>query len=753
MLLALDCETTGIDLFHGARPFAITSCDLDGNLRWWEGRVDPLTRAVFWAEEDLQEVRDTLKRVAASKGVLVGQNFKFDATALASVGVTNVPWARLRDTLLAAHLLNSNRKKNLTDLSARHCGVNIAPFEKALELATKAGRRLVQNAQARVRNRRKKDAAYDGSDEPLAAWAIAAEEDEDMPSAGKETWRFDYWLAGALAAFHGWPRPAEDCKHDWAGVRADDNLCRRCGGHGWWVVCRDYFNADSYATARLWPAMEKELERRKLRKIYDFSLKRLPVLVAMERRGLTVNAETQERLVAEFDAESQRLRADLRSIARSRRYDLQLPKGAAPNHSLLGFVFGRNPVNDMPPRPGIKEEHPGCLRLEWAVRTDAGGPSLDSKNAIPYYLDTLPPDSKAHRFVKKLAESREWDTALTYLRSYARFRLPLSEWGGGEWHVLHPTFNPTGSATLRHSCERPNAENVSKRKRSNLRRVFGPAPGREWWCLDYSNLELRIPAYESGEQDLIALFERPDDPPFFGSEHLLNFSVIYPDLWEEAIGRAGAVEKAADWIKSKDGWKDTWYQWCKNGDFAVQYGAVDKASGTGTADRAFHRPGSHAKLRARFAKKEKLNRHWIQYANRYGYVETMPDRLVDPERGYPLLVTRTENGRILETVPLSYHVQGTACWVKISGMLKCAAQLEEWRRKDGFDAHLINDVHDELDFDFPSGGRANLWRVLRLKALMESCGDDIGVPLVAEYAWHPHTWGQAEKLPEEGMAA
>src|SRR5690606_25507846 len=109
----------------------------------------------------------------------------------------------------------------------------------------------------------------------------------------------------------------------------------------------------------------------------------------------------------------------------------------------------------------------------------------------------------------------------------------------------------------------------------------------------------------------------------------------------------------------------------------------DKAAGWGTADKAFRRKGAHAMLKQRFSRLEKLNRKWIDFANRHGYVETMPDRTVDPNRGYPLMCTRTNYGRVLETVPLNYHIQGTAMWWMHRAMDKCQAQLDEWRARDG----------------------------------------------------------------------
>ena len=203
-------------------------------------------------------------------------------------------------------------------------------------------------------------------------------------------------------------------------------------------------------------------------------------------------------------------------------------------------------------------------------------------------------------------------------------------------------------------------------------------------------------------------------------------------------------ENAGGYCKKK--YASTNYQWCKNGWFAIQYGAVIKADGWGTADRAFHKQGAHALLFSRLARLGDLNKYWIRFANQYGYVETMPDRTVDPDRGYPLVVTRNHWGGILETVPLSYHVQGTAMQWTNKGMLRCDGQLADWRRT-GFDAWLIMQVHDEVVFDFPKRAdprtdprKSNLARARSLARLMAMGGDDVGVPTPVGIEYHPDSY-------------
>ena len=94
---------------------------------------------------------------------------------------------------------------------------------------------------------------------------------------------------------------------------------------------------------------------------------------------------------------------------------------------------------------------------------------------------------------------------------------------------------------------------------------------------------------------------------------------------------------------------------------------------------------------------------------------------------------------ISPTIPLNYHVQGTACWVIQQAMVKVHKYLSQ------FPDHLmIMQVHDELVFDFPyKKKKGNLPKINRIKMLMEECGEDIGIPLTCGVDYHPNNWSEA----------
>lgn len=605
-----------------------------------------------------------------SQNDLVLQNPKFDVTAIHSIGIDgDWPWDKTWDTLLAGHLLASNQPHDLTTMSLVYLGVNIQPYEDRVKKACEDARKIAKSK--------------------YPEWRIASVELPEMPSAKGSVAKNDMWLPRAIAQEENYP---------------DD--------HPWWRVTSEYANADSSVTLPLFKAQRELLKERGLWEIYLERLKCLSVAHKMETRGITISRERQEELQKKYEEEA----------AECHRRCVDLSDGELETLPVSGTSNALKKV--------VHEK----FGLKSNKKTAKGGDSMD-KSVLEHWTSTLPPRSKPAVFIKNLSEFRQRSTAINYLEGYERFWIPLdgSEWAKGlaDWFRLFPSLNPTGTDTLRWSSSNPNEQNISKKEGFNLRYAFGPAPGREWWSLDYENIELRIPAYESGEEKMIELFERPDDPPFFGSYHLLNASIIYPDLFWPLAEEKGAF---------KDKYKSTWYQWCKNTGFAIQYGCQEAK-----ADATARREGSYRKLKESLPKIAELNQRMIAMANDLGYVETIPDKTVNPDRGYPISCTRSKWGSISPTVPLNYHVQSTAMWVMMKAMIKVQEYLDRLK-----DCYLVLQVHDEMVFDFPKGvgpepWKTNLPKIKKIQHLMQSCGDDIGIPLKTSREYHAVSWS-------EGMA-
>lgn len=665
-----DTETTGVDLFHGARPFLVTTTNNKENTTWWEWDVNPLDRTVQVHRSDLQEIQDEIDQ----SEVLILQNTKFDYGMLRETFRDHGyelrwDWVKVRDTLFAGHMLNSVAAHDLTTMVLMYLGVNLQPFEDQVKTLTNEARKYCHGVGKLVGT--------------YPEWRLAKPGLEEMPSAKGTVWKLDMWLPRAIAKHEKLP---ED--------------------HPYWTTCSNYANPDSQSTILLWERLWELIQERGLQRIYSDRMRLLPVIPAMEEHGVTVIEDNLQKLQEQFTAESEMLGQQCIRLAASVGYELVIPKSGN-NNSLKSLLFG----------PEAK------LPLPVVARSKKTNEPTLNKQAIEAYIDILPERSKQKLFVKALASKRKRDTAISYMDGYRRFWLPQVP----GYYLIHPSLNPTGTNTLRGSSANPNEQNISKQDGSNLRCTFGPAPGRCWVSLDYENIELRIPGYESGEEAMIELFEKPDEPPYFGSYHLLNASIVYPEQFWPLADEKGAF---------KDKYKASFYRWVKNGGFAIQYGCQEPK-----ADATFKKAGAYRAIKEKLPKIAALNDYWIKQASVHGYVETIPDKEIDPTKGYPVYCKRSDWGSVSPTIPLNYHVQSTAMWVIWRAMVKIYDYFqtldEDWK--------LIMQVHDEVVIDFSLD--CDYIPVLQhVKALMEGMGEAISVPLTVGVEVHPNHWGESMDL-------
>lgn len=704
-MISVDTETTGKDLRHGAQAFLITTCDESGDNEFWEFDVDPLTRRVIYEGDGkttsdipkvwLAQFRRKLRRAIAKGEWIVGQNISFDVLALSNTPGWDIewPWHLTHDTLIAGHLLASNHPHDLTSMTLEYLGRDIQPYEDRAEEACKKARNLCRSQRP--------------------DWRIAKDGLPEMPSAKGKVWKYDLWIPRTVCLYAPELLPDESDKANKGNWSNDSHE------HSWYDLTQDYANVDSLVTLELFKRQKGMLEHRGLWAIYEERRKLLQAIYAMEERGITISGRRLNALRETYKQEA--ATAENRCISLSGGKLEKLPKSGSSN-ALRDTLFSD-------------------LRLPVVTKSKKTGQPSVNKDVLEYWLGTLPERSKSYSFVRNLSDYRKRMTAISYMDGYERYWKPYRTGGTRfmDWFVLHPSVNETGTDTLRKSSSNPNEQNVSAKKGFNLRYAFGSAPGREWWSLDYENLELRLPAYESGEEDMIQLFERPNDPPYFGSYHLLIFSLLHPDKYDR--------NDPNGLLKAKET-HEFWYKNTKNGNFATQYGAIEES---GTADRAYKVKGAQRRIKDRFPKITALNDAQIAYAQKHGYVETMPDKEVDPKRGYPLLCPKNDQGRVKPTVPLNYHVQGTAGWVIMRAEIEAYEYLQ--RFNNGLpkpEYFLIIDVHDEMVLDLPrKANKANLPIVDGVRKIMERMGDCIGVPLTVGVEYHPDNWSEGETVRRE----
>ncbi len=742
MIISLDTECTGLDFVHGAMPFLVTTCDDEGVIHFWEWDVDPLTRKPNVPDSDVADITELIDAAE----LIYLQNAKFDCRALLTIGI-ELPWHKVRDTLAMGHLLASNHPHDLTSMCLMYLGADIEPFELSIKKVTRECRDIVKR------------------DYPN--WKIAKEGAEDMPSVKGSSkrdedkpWKNDMWLPRCLVQ-----------QWDIEGHPIDDDK--------WLTACSKYANADSEHTLPLGLEMERIIRERGLWKIYEHRLNLPRIACEMECYGVTAIGDYTATTISDYEQYVAEAGAELKTIANGYGHALELAEGAAINDNMRDLFYG-SIIQSCPrctyvkrikhwngeavngavcPKCEKRKRRPAHSQLITVERKNmalpvvygkkSGNAALD-KDAMQEYLDTL--DGTPRDFIKLLTDKRRHDTDLTYMQAYRRFWVKtLHE----DYYRIHASLNPFATDHLRWASNSPNLQNVGKQEdeceecdgdgcawcnysgysRISVRNCFGPLPDREWYSMDFSNIELRIPAYESGERAMIELFEKPNDAPYFGSYHLLNASIIYPDEFWPIADKKGEFKRK---------YRSTLYTYDKNGGFAIQYGCGERK-----ADATFRRKGAFRRLKEKLPKVAALNQKYITDAERTGWIETLPNRNVDPTRGYPILASRTDDGRVLTTTPFNYHTSGTACDCKNTALIRCSAQLKDWRR-DGFDGHIALEIHDEIIFDFPRGTHkdSNLGRATELKRLMEQSGDDLipRIPTPVSMSYHDKSWAKEVAL-------
>ena len=137
--LAVDTETTGVDLHKKDRAFAVSMADEDGNEFYYETPVST-TRTVSWSKKAVSQIWKTISQYDA----LVFHNAKFDIRALELIGLPVVEkfiqGGMYEDTLLASHVLWTDIDHGLKSLARNFLGFPIGD-EEALKEAVRAARR------------------------------------------------------------------------------------------------------------------------------------------------------------------------------------------------------------------------------------------------------------------------------------------------------------------------------------------------------------------------------------------------------------------------------------------------------------------------------------------------------------------------------------------------------------------------------------------------------------------------------------
>jgi len=326
------------------------------------------------------------------------------------------------------------------------------------------------------------------------------------------------------------------------------------------TACR-YAAEDADITLRLHHALWPKLESvPALRRVYqDIEIPLVPVLAAMERRGVLIDGDALRR-------QSQQLGKRMIELQRQ-------------SYALAGHEFNLDSPKQL--QAVLFDE----LGLHAKLKTPTGQPSTNEE-ALEAIADT-------HELPRLILDYR----GLAKLRS--TYTDKLSGIVNPRTGRVHTSYHQGSVATGRISSSDPNLQNIPVRTEEGrrIRQAFIAPPGWQVMAADYSQIELRIMAHLSGDEGLLKAFHEG------GDVHRATAAEVFGLKPEEVSANQRRAAKAIN--------------------FGLMYGmsafglarqlGVDRGEASDYMARYFARyPGVHAFMEAT-----------RERAHRDGYVETI----------------------------------------------------------------------------------------------------------------------------------
>lgn len=274
---------------------------------------------------------------------------------------------------------------------------------------------------------------------------------------------------------------------------------------------------------------------------------------------------------------------------------------------------------------------------------------------------------------------------------------------------VHTTYNQTITATGRLSSSDPNLQNIPTRSElgRTVKTAFSAGEGSVFLAVDYSQIELRLLAHLSGDEHLVRAFNEGED--FHAETAARVFGVPVSEVTPDLRSRAKAVNFGIVYGQQAYGLSQSLH--------------ISMAEARDMIDRYYEAyPGVRTFLD-----------NVVARAKQTGYAETMYGR----RRHIPELKAKNPQLRGFgERTAMNHPMQGTAADIIKIAMARVSRRLEE----EGFAAHMILQVHDELDFECPVNEVERLTTMVR--DVMEHVVG-LRVPLIAE-ASTGITWADAK---------
>ena len=425
----------------------------------------------------------------------------------------------------------------------------------------------------------------------------------------------------------------------------------------------EYAAEDADVTLKLKNVLEPKLKDVNAEKLFwDMEMPLVPVLADMEMTGVCLDTNSLKETSELFTKRMEDLEKKIYDEA-GEKFNISSPKQVG------DILFGKMKLVDKPKK----------TRTGQFVTSEDVLQQLRSK--APIVANILD-----YRGLKKLLG--------TYVDALPKLINPRTG------HI-HTSFNQTITATGRLSSSDPNLQNIPVRDDDGkeIRKCFIPEPGCLFFSADYSQIELRIMAHLSGDENMIEAFREGFD-----------------------IHRATA---AKIWHESMDDVTDAQRKKAKQANFGIIYGITTY----GLAQR-MEIPNNEARQLIddyfkTFPKVHAYMEKAKEEALQKGYAETLFGR-----RRY-LPDINSHNGTVrgfAERNAINAPIQGSeADIIKV-------AMISIWRRfkAEGIRSKMILQVHDELNFSVYPDEKEKVEKIV----LEEMQGAyKLAVPLIADAGW------------------
>ena len=425
----------------------------------------------------------------------------------------------------------------------------------------------------------------------------------------------------------------------------------------------EYAAEDADITLRLKNVLAPKLKELNVEELFwSIEMPLVRVLADMELTGVRIDTEALKETSKIFTERMRQYEVDIFKEA-GEEFNISSPKQVG------DILFGKMQIMDKPKK----------TKTGQYVTSEEVLQSIESKHPIVRNILN-------YRGMKKLLS--------TYVEALPKLINPRTG------HI-HTSFNQALTATGRLSSSDPNLQNIPVRTDDGkeIRKCFIPEEGCMFFSADYSQIELRIMAHLSEDDNMMEAFREGYD-----------------------IHRATA---AKIWHEALDDVTDAQRKKAKQANFGIIYGITT----FGLAQR-MEIPNNEARALIQdyfrtFPKVQAYMEHAKELARSKGYAETLFHR----HRYLPNINSR--NGTIRgfdERNAINAPIQGTeADIIKV-------AMVRIWNRfkEEGIRSKMILQVHDELNFSVYPDEREKVEKIV-LEEMQNAY--PLNVPLIADAGW------------------